>query len=371
MSNLNGSVAASAHLTAATSPFDILAEELGAVAGRIEREANLRIAAAIADIERRDAERELRLERLERAITDRLATVKDGIDGAVGPQGIQGVAGLDGESVIGPKGDLGEQGQRGERGAQGLNGEIGPSGKDGESIVGPQGERGEIGRVGPIGPIGGQGPPGMDGFPGKDGESIVGPPGPMGISGKDGESIVGPKGDQGERGVQGAMGMLPIVKPWTAGAVFYEGDVVVCNGETFQAKCDTAHPLVDADHWNCLARAGQDGKDGRGLNICGTYDPGASYKALDVVTLNYTWFVAINDDPGPCPGLGWKSGPVGKTGASGQRGPKGDKGNDGDSIIDWHLDQSRYLATPILSSGKEGPPLQLRALFEQFEVETR
>ena len=82
------------------------------------------------------------------------------------------------------------------------------------------------------------------------------------------------------------------------------------------------------------------------------------------------WFVAKSDDPGPCPGPNWQIGPSGKTGAAGQRGPKGDKGDNGDTIIDWHLDQSRYLAVPILSSGKQGPPLQLRALFEQFQIET-
>jgi hypothetical protein len=64
------------------------------------------------------------------------------------------------------------------------------------------------------------------------------------------------------------------------------------------------------------------------------------------------------------------TGPVGKTGASGARGPKGDKGDNGDTVIDWHIDASKYLAVPILSSGKEGPVLHLRALFEQFEIET-
>ncbi|HYD66175.1 hypothetical protein [Azospirillum sp.] len=60
------------------TPLDILAEELGAVAGRIEREAGLRIEAAIADLRRIDAERELRLVNLERAVADRLASVRDG-----------------------------------------------------------------------------------------------------------------------------------------------------------------------------------------------------------------------------------------------------------------------------------------------------
>jgi hypothetical protein len=302
MTTLNGSGQASALPIAATSPFDLLAEELGAVAGRIEREANLRITTIIADLARRDAERELRLERLERAIIDRLAEVRDGEPGPAGKDGAPGADGLDGESIVGPKGD--------------------------------SGERGAIGSVGAMGPIGGQGPAGFDGLPGKDGEQ--GPPGPVGPPG---ESIIGPmgaKGDRGDRGDQGSTGMLPIVKQWIAGAVFYAADVVSWDGETFQAKCDTAAPLDSAEHWTCLARAGQDGTDGRSLNIRGTYEPGTGYKALDVVTLNYTWFVAINDDPGPCPGQGWKSGPVGKTGTVGQRGPKGDKGNDGDTIIDWH-----------------------------------
>ena len=98
---MNGSARASAPRIAAISPFDLLAEELGAVAGRIERETQLRIAGAIADLERRDAERELRLERLERAIADRLAEVRDGEPGPAGKDGAPGASGLDGERVAG------------------------------------------------------------------------------------------------------------------------------------------------------------------------------------------------------------------------------------------------------------------------------
>jgi Collagen triple helix repeat (20 copies) len=336
MTTLNRSGLASAPHIAATSPFDVLAEELGAVAGRIEREAQLRIAAAIADIERRDAERELRMERLERAISERLASIRDGIDGAPGPAGKDGAPGSDG--VAGEKGDKGDRG---------------------EPFFGPKGDRGDPGLQGEVGPAG------QNGLPGKDGEQ--GAPGPIGPPG---ESIIGPPGEKGDRGDQGPMGRLPIVKQWIVGTVFYAGDVVSWDGETFQAKCDTAHPLDDAEHWTCLARAGQDGKDGQSLNIRGTFDPEQTYGRLDVVTLNYAWFVAINDDPGPCPGAGWKAGPVGKAGASGARGPRGDKGDNGDIIIDWHIDASKYLAIPILSNGKEGPVLHLRALFEQFEIET-
>ena len=109
-----------------TSHFDVLAAELGAVAGRIERESNLRNNALIADIERRYAEIELRLERLQKSlersvnanidewdaqISDRIAALKDGKDGADGKEGAQGAQG--------PAGERGETGLQGLQGAQG------------------------------------------------------------------------------------------------------------------------------------------------------------------------------------------------------------------------------------------------------------
>lgn len=110
----------------AITPFDILAEEFGAVAGRIERESGLRITAAIADLERRDAERELRLTRLEHVITERLAAVrdgKDGLDGAPGPEGPPGPQGGPGESIEGPPGPIGPAGKDGDDGLPGAKGE--------------------------------------------------------------------------------------------------------------------------------------------------------------------------------------------------------------------------------------------------------
>ena len=35
------------------------------------------------------------------------------------------------------------------------------------------------------------------------------------------------------------------------------------------------------------------------------------------------------------------------------------------------IEAARYVATPIMSDGGEGPPLELRGLFEQFLLETR
>ena len=59
---------------------------------------------------------------------------------------------------------------------------------------------------------------------------------------------------------------------------------------------------------------------------------------------------------------------------TGERGPPGLRGDPGltsATIRDWKIDRARYLATPLMSDGREGPPLKLRALFEQFWLETR
>jgi hypothetical protein len=55
----------------------------------------------------------------------------------------------------------------------------------------------------------------------------------------------------------------------------------------------------------------------------------------------------------------------------GSPGPKGDAGARGATICDWKIDRARYLATPLMSDGGEGPPLELRGLFEQFFLEAR
>jgi hypothetical protein len=385
-----------------SSPFELLAEELGAVAGRIEQGAALRISMLISDVERRFAERELQIERLQksmerlinanvdewdRAIHERIAALKDGkdgVDGREGPQGAQGPAGERGEiglqGLQGDKGDRGERGEMGERGDKGEigeRGELGPQGPPGEK--GEQGEKGEKGEQGESikGEKGEQGEKGEVGSQGERGE--VGAQGERGPAG-----IVGPqglKGERGERGADGAPGKLPKVKQWIAG-VHYEGDVCAHKGGLFQAVRDTAHePASESAHWVCLASAGSDGKDGRdgengrSLTIRDTFDPKAKYKALDVVTLDSKWFVAKRDDPGECPGPGWKAGPgLGKTGRPGERGAQGERGPKGDKgevleIITWEIDPKTYTVAPIMSNGERGPVMTLRELFAQFQEE--
>jgi hypothetical protein len=75
-----------------------------------------------------------------------------------------------------------------------------------------------------------------------------------------------------------------------------------------------------------------------------------------------------------CPGSGWQliasQGKRGAAGEKGERGPRGDAGASGATIVGWKIDRERYVATPIMSDGSDGPPLELRGLFEQFFSET-
>jgi hypothetical protein len=41
-------------------------------------------------------------------------------------------------------------------------------------------------------------------------------------------------------------------------------------------------------------------------------------------------------------------------------------GASGATIREWKIDRTHYVATPIMSDGSEGSPLELRGLFEQF-----
>jgi hypothetical protein len=176
-------------------------------------------------------------------------------------------------------------------------------------------------------------------------------------------------GKPGPRGEQGPPGKLPLVESWKPETVHYEGDVVTHGSGTFQAKRDTGQPPSHAD-WTCLATAGRESKS---ITVRGTFDAAADYQRLDVVALDGGSFIALKDAPGPCPGPGWqlfasrgKRGPAGRNGERGERGAKGDAGSSGATICGWKIDCARYLATPLMSDGAEGPPLELRELFEQF-----
>jgi hypothetical protein len=52
-------------------------------------------------------------------------------------------------------------------------------------------------------------------------------------------------------------------------------------------------------------------------------------------------------------------GPPGAQGPAGRRGERGYRGEVGPSIVGWALDRERYLAYPLMSTGKPGPALQV------------
>jgi hypothetical protein len=179
---------------------------------------------------------------------------------------------------------------------------------------------------------------------------------------------MGPPGPSGPPGEQGPRGRLPLVKLWIPETVYYEGDVVAYDGGTFQAKRDTGQPPRHTD-WICLATSG---RDGGSITVRGTFDETADYRRLEVVALNGGSFIARNDAPGPCPGSGWQLlASQGKRGVAGEKGERGPTGLSGATIRDWKIDRERYVATPMMSDGSEGPPLELRGLFEQFFSEVR
>ncbi len=186
-----------------------------------------------------------------------------------------------------------------------------------------------------------------------------------------GQPADGPRGEKGERGERGLPGQLRAVKQFVEGGVHYDGDVVMHAGSTYQARCDTAHEPPHED-WACLATAGRggvDGVDGQSLRVRGTYKAGEVYAALDIVALNGCSFVARRDNPGDCPGDGWQSQSLpGKKGDRGLPGERGPAGPAGPTIQSWQIDFGRYQATPLMSDGSEGPTLELRALFEQFQM---
>ena len=139
----------------------------------------------------------------------------------------------------------------------------------------------------------------------------------------------------------GLPGKLPAAKAWEE-AVHYEGDVRTHKGALWQAAKDTGREPGHED-WICLAAAGEPGRNADQIDICGTYDPGKTYRRLNVVALNGGAFIAKNDEPGECPGEGWQV--IAMRGKPGQPGQaiKGDpgksiKGDAGPGVVSLSAD---------------------------------
>lgn len=302
---MNAHAIPSGHPMPAPSLVDTLASELGQVAGRIEREAKLRLDAIVAELRQESAERALQFVTLQRQtlelgerfvtlserIDARIASIKDGEPGPAGPPG--------------PPGERGEAGERGEKGETGADGPVGPAGPTGATgKAGSPGERGDKGEQGADGPVGPAGPVGAAGARGEKGDTgEAGAVGPL-----------GPVGPQGERGADGLLGE---VRAWNDG-VHYRGELRSHLGGTYQALRDTAKAPPHED-WICIAAPGRDGRTPR---VRGTYGASVTdYAELDVVALDGCAFMARCDSPGACPGDGWQMISLrGKVGKPGERG---------------------------------------------------
>lgn len=319
----------------ATSPLDVLAAELGAVAGRVERESLLRIEAAVSDVRRLEAERELRFDRLMRSVEEILAGVKNGEPGAsvtladVAPLVDQAVQSAITALPLPKAGDPGRDADM-ETVAKLVDEAVS---RAVESI--PRPENGKDADPEAIAELVAAAisnlPPAQ---PGKDADPDL-------IRQMVDEAVRAlPPAKQGD---PGAPGMLPIVKEYTD-EVHYAGSVVTHEGATYQASRDTGRPPPHED-WRCIARAGS---DGRSFRICGTYTEGAAHLALDVVALNGASFVAKRDDPGACPGEGWQlmasQGRQGKPGDRGAPGAKGERGLAGPAVASIDVDGEGLLS---------------------------
>jgi hypothetical protein len=151
---------------------------------------------------------------------------------------------------------------------------------------------------------------------------------------------------------------FPVIDAWRPDTIYHEGDIVVFAGGTWQAQRDTGKAPGTKD-WVALAVAG---RDGRTPQVRGTYSADAAYQALDFVMRESSSFIATRDDPGPCPGNGWqmiacggKRGAAGEKGERGVQGPQGNPGLSGATIRGWTIDREKYVATPLMSDGRDGP----------------
>jgi hypothetical protein len=116
--------------------------------------------------------------------------------------------------------------------------------------------------------------------------------------------------------------------------------------------------------------------DGKPIRHRGKFQSDIGYREHDAVLVDGSSFVALRDEPGPCPGRGWhllaaagkdgKDGATGPRGECGERGLIGPRGEPPPTITGWRVDRASYTAVPVLSNGIEGAPLELRGLFEQF-----
>lgn len=377
----------------ALSPFDILADELGAVAGRIEREVALRIAAALADVQRLEAERELRLARLERQIEDRLASITDGTDGAPGkdadPAEVERMVAEAVARIPAPAAGKDADPEIVRSMVADAVAALPPAanGKDADPEVIRQMVTEAVAQIPPardgrdIDPLAVEEmvatrvAAAVDAIPrpanGKDADpettaafvreevaravgALPAPQDGRSVSPEDLAPLIEERLSAAVAEAvaripapkDGAPGKLAIVKTWSDD-VTYEGECRAHAGSTYQALRDTAKEPPHAD-WILIAGRGADGKSADEIEVRGTFDPNSAYSRLNVVALNGAAFIARRDDPGPCPGDGWqviamrgKPGPPGEA----KRGDPGQsiKGDPGEPLVGGKVDDQGML----------------------------
>jgi hypothetical protein len=69
-------------------------------------------------------------------------------------------------------------------------------------------------------------------------------------------------------------------------------------------------------------------------------------------------------------GIDGDRGPPGRDGAQGPPGPKGSRGQRGFETTGWLINEAEYCITPLFYDNSQGPTLNLRGLFEQFQRDT-
>lgn len=121
-------------------------------------------------------------------------------------------------------------------------------------------------------------------------------------------------------------GVFPVLLAWVD-AVHYAGDVVTHGGSMWQARRDTGREPPH-DDWECIVAKGDRGEPGPSIIHRGTWSPDVDdYRTLDVAVVGGSSFLAVCDDPGQCPGDGWRL--LASRGATGKPGVKGDQGRPG------------------------------------------
>lgn len=324
----------------ALSPFEALADELGAVAARIERDLRAQFT-ALADAIKADhraevaamraqvAEAEVRAMKAEQArdaaVTERLALVRDGRDGV--SLALSDVAPMIEAEVLRriaaiPVPKDGEPGRDADPEMTKVAAEEAVAAaipQLHDLIVRTVAD--EVARIPPA-------PTGKDADPevvrAMVAEAVAAIP-------------PAPAGEPGPEGPAGPPGRLPTVKAWDD-AVHYEGAVVTHAGATWQAQRDTGRAPPHED-WTCLAAPGRDGADGRSFTVRGTWSEGEEYRAMDVIARDGSGYVARVDNPGPCPGDGWQLiASKGKRGGEGEGGRKGDPGPAGPGVVALEVD---------------------------------